>query len=142
MSRSLASLPVAFCQASLALPTLCLSCSMALWTTSSSVQSMTAGLRPRPGRVCRPWMPSAKKRFTQELTDTCDISVCKPKALLESPVDLSSTARQRIREQWLEPFRKPASKDKRSESVNMIDLILPIKAVLKIMRQRCLFYVI
>lgn len=36
---SLASLPVAFCQASRALLTLCLSCSMALRTTSSSVQS-------------------------------------------------------------------------------------------------------
>lgn len=35
--RSLASLPVAFCQASRALQTLCLSCSMALRTTSSSV---------------------------------------------------------------------------------------------------------
>ena len=35
--RSLASLPVAFCQASRALLTLCLSCSMALRTTSSSV---------------------------------------------------------------------------------------------------------
>lgn len=139
--RSLASFPVAFCQASRALRTLCLSCSMALRTTSSSVQSMI-GLRPRPGRVCRPLMPSAKKRFTQELTDTCDISVCKPIALLDRPVDLSSTARQRIRKQWLEPLRKPASKDKRSESVNMIDLILPIKVVLKIMRQRYQFYVI
>ena len=85
--RSLASLPVAFCQASLALLT--------LWI----------GLRPRPGRVCRPLMPSAKKRFTQKLTDTCDISVCKPMALLEKPADLSSTARQRIRKQWLEPFQ-------------------------------------
>ena len=54
---SLASLPVAFCQASRALLTLCLSCSMALRTTSSSVQSMI-GLRPRPGRVCKPLMPS------------------------------------------------------------------------------------
>ena len=75
--RLLASLPVAFCQASRALLTLCLSCSMALRTTSSSVQSMI-GLRPRPGRVCRPLMPSCMKRFTQKLTDTCDISVCKP----------------------------------------------------------------
>lgn len=133
--RSLASLPVAFCQASRALLTLCLSCSMALRTTSSSVQSMI-GFRPRPGRVCKPSMPSDKKRFTQELTDTCDISVCKPMALLESPVDLSSTARQRIRKQWLSPCRKPVSNAKRSESFNMIDLILPISAYLNFMRQR------
>lgn len=133
--RSLASLPVAFCQASLALLTLCLSCSMALRTTSSSVQSMI-GLRPRPGRVCRPLMPSCMKRFTQKLTDTCDISVCKPTCLLESPDDLSNTARQRMRKQWLSPCRKPVSNDKRSESVNMIDLTLPIEIALRIMRQR------
>lgn len=99
---SLASLPVAFCQASRALLTLCLSCSMALRTTSSSVQSMI-GLRPRPGRVCKPLMPSCMKRFTQKLTDTCDISVYKPTCLLESPDDLSNTARQRMRKQWLSP---------------------------------------
>ena len=133
--RSLASLPVAFCQASLALLTLCLSCSMALRTTSSSVQSMI-GLRPRPGRVCRPLMPSCMKRFTRKLTVTCDISVCKPTCLLESPDDLSNTARQRMRKQWLSPCRKPVSNDKRSESVNMIDLTLPIEIALRIMRQR------
>ena len=132
---SLASLPVAFCQASRALLTLCLSCSMALRTTSSSVQSMI-GLRSRPGRVCKPLMPSCMKRFTQKLTDTCDISVCKPTCLLESPDDLSNTARQRMRKQWLSPCRKPVSNDKRSESVNMIDLTLPIEIALRIMRQR------
>ena len=133
--RSLASLPVAFCQASRALLTLCLSCSMALRTTSSSVQSMI-GFRSRPGRVCKPSMPSDKKRFTQELTDTCDIYVCKPMALLESPVDLSSKARQRIRKQWLSPCRKTVSNARRSESFNRIDLILPISAYLNFMRQR------
>ena len=139
--RSLASLPVAFCQASRALLTLCLSCPMALRTTSSSVQSMM-GLRPRPGRVCRPLMPSARKRFTQKLTDTCVISVCKPIALLESPVDLSSTARQRIRKQWLSPCRKPISNAKRSESFNMIDLTLPISVSLRVMRQKYQIYMI
>ena len=84
--RSLASFPVASCQASLALLTLCLSYSMALRTTSSSVQSMI-GLRPQPGRVCRPLMPSVWKRFTQKFTDMCNISVCKPMNLLEIPVD-------------------------------------------------------
>ena len=138
---SLASLPVAFCQASRALLTLCLSCSMALRTTSSSEQSMI-GLRPRPGRVCRPLMPSCMKRFTQKLTDTCDISVCKPACLLESPDDLSSTARQRMRKQWLSPCRKPVSNAKRSESFNRIDLILPISVSLKFMRQRYQIYMI
>lgn len=57
-------------------------------------------------------------------------------ALLESPVDLSSTARLRIRKQWLILLRKPVSKDKRSESFNMIDLTLPISISLRFMRQR------
>ena len=138
---SLASFPVAFCQASRALRTLCLSCSMALRTTSSSVWSMI-DLRPRPGRVFRPLMPSDRKRFTQKFTDTCDISVCKPMALLESPADLSRTARQRIRKQWLEPFRKPVSNDKRSESFNRIDLTLPISVALMFIRQRYQIYMI
>ena len=77
-----------------------------------------------------------RKRSTQELTDTCDIYVCKPMAVLENPVDLSSTARQRIRKQWLSPCRKTVSNAKRSESFNMIDLILPISAYLNFMRQR------
>ena len=132
---SLASFPVAFCQASLALLTLCLSSSMHLRTTSASVLSII-GLRPRPGRVCRPLMPSVRKRFTQKFTDTCDISVCKPIALLERPDDLSNTARQRIRKQWLIPCRKPVSNAKRSESCNMMDLTFPITVSLRLMRQR------
>ena len=139
--RSLASLPVAFCLTSRALLTLCLSSSMTLRTTSSSVQSII-GLRPHPERVCKPLMPSTRKHFTQKLTDTCDISVCKPMTLLESPVDLSSTARQLIRKQWLVPFRNPVSSDKRSESFNMIDLTLPISVSLKFMRQRYQTYMI
>ncbi len=132
---SLASLPVAFSQSSRPFLTLSLSCSMAVRKTSSSVQSMI-GFRSRPGRVCKPSMPSGKKRFTQELTDTWDIYVCKPMALLESPVDLSSKARQRIRKQWLSPCRKTVSNARRSESFNRIDLILTISAYLNFMRQR------
>ena len=128
--RSLASLPVAFCLASRALLTLCLSSSMALLTTSSSVLSII-GLRPRPGRVSSPMIPSCMKRFTHEFTDICDISVCSPTALLESPADLSSTARQRIRKRWL-----PASSTLSSLSFNMTALILPISLHLGLMWQR------
>lgn len=63
-------------------------------------------------------------------------SIFSTLALLESPVELSSTARQRIRKQWLEPFRKPVSNDWRSESFNMIDLTLPISTSLSLMGQR------
>jgi hypothetical protein len=51
--QSPASLPVAFCRSSPALPTLCLSRSTALRTAAPSGQSVT-GLRPRPERVCSP----------------------------------------------------------------------------------------
>lgn len=105
---SLASFPEARCHASFAFFTLCLSFSMALRTASSSEQSMI-GLRPRPGRVSRPLMPSDSKRFTQELTDIWVISVCRPTCSEVSPVDFRSTARQRIRYAWLLPWRKPSS---------------------------------
>ncbi len=59
--KSLASLPVAAIQATLALLTFCRFCSMARETNSSSEQSIT-GLRPCPGRVTKPLMPSALKR--------------------------------------------------------------------------------
>ena len=123
--HSLASFPVAFCQASLALLTLCLSCSITLRTISSSEQSMT-GFRPRPGRVSKPSIPERSKRFTHELTDICDRSVCKPISWLERPFDFKSTARQRIRKQWVSPLRKISSNAKRCESVNVSILILPI----------------
>ena len=129
--QSLASLPVAFCHASLALLTLCLSCSIALRTASSSEQSII-GLRPRPGRVCRPPIPLSWKRFTHELTDICDISVCTPISWLESHFDFRKTARQRIRKQCEQPLWKPSSRDKRCASVNKSILILPITCCLMI----------
>jgi hypothetical protein len=61
--NSLASFPVASRQAALALLTLCLFRSMAARTASLSERFIT-GFRPRPGRVCRPVMPSERKRFT------------------------------------------------------------------------------
>lgn len=132
--QSLASFPVAFCQSSLALLTLCLSSSIALRTAASSVQSMI-GLRPRPARVCNPVIPYCSKRFTHELTDICDISVCSPISWLESPFDFWSTARQRIRKQCEQPLRKPSSNAKRCVSVNMSILILPITCCLMICGQ-------
>ena len=120
-----ASLPVACCQASLAFFTLCLSFSMAILTASSSELSIM-GLRPRPGRVSKPLMPSDSKRFTQELTDMCVISVCSPMAFEVSPEDFKSTARQRIRKAWLLPSRKPFSNSRRWEAVNSITLIFAI----------------
>lgn len=122
---SLASLPDACCQASLAFFTLCLSCSMALRTASSSEQSII-GLRPRPGRVSSPVIPLVSKRFTHALTDICVISVCNPTSFDVNPCDFKSIARQRIRYAWLLPLRKPSSNCRLCLSVSCITLIFAI----------------
>lgn len=120
-----ASFPEACCQASFAFFTLCLSFSMALRTASSSEQSII-GFRPRPGRVSSPLIPSASKRFTQELTDIWVMSVCSPTCSEVRPVDFRSTARQRMRYAWLLPWRKPSSSCRRCWSVSCITLIFAI----------------
>ena len=121
--NSLASLPEDCCHASLAARTLCRSDSTALRTASSSEQSMM-GLRPCPGRVCKPLIPSDVNRFTQPLTLCAVISVCSPTQTELKPSDLSNTARQRMRKQWLSPLRKPKHSSNRSDSVNRNILIL------------------
>lgn len=123
--KLLASFPVACSQAILALLTLCLSCSMAARTACSSEQSII-GFRPRPSRVCKPIMPSIRKRFTHALTDTKLISVCSPTFTEGSPSDLRRTARQRMRKQWLVPCRKPCSNSNRWTLLNSIVFIFPI----------------
>ena len=118
-------LPEACCHASFAFLTLCLSFSMAMRTASSSEQSMI-GLRPRPGRVSSPLMPSFSKRFTHELTDIWVISVWRPIYSEVRPVDFRSTSRQRIRYAWLLPWRKPYSSCRRCWSVSSITFIFAI----------------
>ena len=130
-----ASFPEACCHASFAFFTLCLSFSMALRTASSSEQSII-GFRPRPGRVSSPLIPSDSKRFTQELTDICVISVCSPICSEVRPVDFRSTARQRIRYAWLLPLRKPSSSCRRCWSVSCITLIFAIAMCLYVFTQR------
>lgn len=130
-----ASFPEACCHASFAFFTLCLSFSMALRTASSSEQSII-GFRPRPGRVSRPLIPSASKRFTQELTDIWVISVCSPTCSEVRPIDFKSTARQRIRYAWLLPLRKPSSSCRRCLSVSCITLIFAIAMSLYVFTQR------
>ena len=132
---SLASLPDACCHASLAFFTPCLSCSMALRTASSSEQSII-GLRPRPGRVSSPVIPSASKRFTHALTDICVISVCNPTSFDVNPCDFKSIARQRIRYEWLLPLRKPSSNCRRCLSVSCITFIFAIVVSTYVVTQR------
>lgn len=130
-----ASFPEACCHASFAFFTLCLSFSMA-WRTASSSEQSIIGLRPRPGRVSRPLMPSVSKRFTQELTDIWVISVCSPICSEVRPVDFRSTARQRMRYAWLLPWRKPSSSFRRCWSVSCITLIFAIVVCLYVSTQR------
>jgi len=114
---SLTALPEDCSHAALALLTLCLSCSIARRTASSSEQSII-GFRPRPERVFNPAMPSDLKRFTQAFTLTWLISVCAPMATDDRPSDFSNTARQRIRKQCFSPKRNPLSSARRSVSAN------------------------
>jgi hypothetical protein len=102
--------------ASCHLLTLYLSCRMAARTTSSSEQSIT-GLRPRPGRICKPVIPSEKKCFIYAFTDTKLISVCFLAFEEDRPSALRRPARQRLRKQWLVSLRKPFSSCQRRASV-------------------------
>lgn len=130
-----ASFPEACCHASFAFFTLCLSFSMA-WRTASSSEQSIIGLRPRPGRVSKPLMPSVSKRFTQELTVIWVISVCSPICSEVRPVDFRNTARQRMRYAWLLPWRKPSSSCRRCWSVSCITVIFAIAVCLYVFTQR------
>ena len=128
--ESLASLPEACSHAALALLTLCLSCSIARRTASSSEQSMI-GFRPLPERVFNPSMPSDLKRFTQAFTLIWLISVCTPTVTEDSPSAFSNTARQRIRKQYFSPKRNPFSSARHSASVNSNTFGFPINHKMK-----------
>ena len=122
---SLASLPLACCHASRALFTLCLSCSIARRTVSSSEQFII-GLRPLPGRVSRPLMPSFLYLLNHLLTVCCSISVLSPTLAADRPSAFSSTARQRILKQCFSPWRYPRSSSCRCTSLSsnrVVDLI-------------------
>ena len=114
---SLASLPLACCHASRALFTLCLSCSIARRTASSSEQSMI-GLRPLPGRVSRPLMPSPSYRFSHFLTVCCSIPVLSPTSEADSPSAFRSNAKHLILKQCLSPLRYPFSSSNRWTSLS------------------------
>lgn len=122
---SLASLPLDCCHASRALFTLCLFCSIARRTASSSEQSII-GLRPLPGRVSRPLTPSFLYLLNLLATVCCSISVLSPTFAADMPSAFSSTARQRILKQCLSPWRYPRSSSRRCASLSsnrVVDLI-------------------
>ena len=65
------------------------------------------GLRPRPGLVASPLMPSASKRFTQLLTVVRFMSKRSPICGELKPCAFNSTALHRIRKACDEPLRYP-----------------------------------
>lgn len=117
--------PVAASHCALAATTLERSFSMACRIISSSCVPMI-GLRPRPGRVSSPVMPSDSNRFTQLLTDTWFISSCSPTLGELMPCAFKSTALHRIRKACDEPLRYPFSSEDFCAGVNSNFLILPI----------------
>jgi len=114
---SLASLPLACCHASRALSTLCLSCSIARRTASSSEQSMM-GLRPRPGRVSMPLIPSSLYRLSHLLTVCCSIPVLSPISEADRPSAFRSMAIHLILKQCFFPWRYPLSSSSRWASLS------------------------
>lgn len=104
--HSLASLPVAVCHASLAFFTRIISSSIACFTAAVSV-SFIIGLRPWPGLVLRPSMPSARYLFTHLLTDCSDISVTSPTSLDIFPWLFNIMTWHRMRKQCVFPLRNP-----------------------------------
>lgn len=86
--------------------------------TASSKLSLSSmlkiGLRPCPGLLRKPEMPSDLKRETQWLTLIWLILVIKPTSLELRPSAFSKITWQRVRKQWLSPCCKPSSKARRS----------------------------
>lgn len=117
--------PVAASHCALAARTLERFFSMARRMISSSCVSIM-GLRPRPGRVFKPLMPSASKRFTQLLTVAWFISKRSPIWEELSPCAFNCTALHRMRNACDGPLRNPSSNADCCIGLNFISLILPI----------------
>lgn len=86
------------------------------------------GLRPCPGLLRRPDMPSDLKRETQWLTLTWLMPVIEPTSLDERPSAFNRMTWQRLRKQWLSPFFKLCSKLKRSFADSVGVLTRPMGA--------------
>lgn len=122
---SLAVFPEAFSHSALADFTLCRSRDTASRTNASSEQSII-GLRPCPGFVFSPLMPSLAYLFVQLKTEGVATSSFWATSSLDSFSLLSSIARQRTRNLWSDPCLYPASNCRRSSSVSNICFFLAI----------------
>ena len=84
------------------------------------------GLRPRPGLVLRPVIPSRPYRLNQLLTLIAHIPVMAPTSLDLRPSAFNNMLWQRIRKQWLEPCLSPVSNSCRCAAVSTGVLTRPI----------------
>lgn len=117
---SLICLPVASSHAALALETLWRCCLIASFTASLSALVLMIRLRPLPALFFSPSIPCSKKRLTQCGTRWYVCPARAPAAALLNPSALPKNIRQRIRNEWLAPFRYPFSKDALCSSVIFI----------------------
>lgn len=122
---SLAVFPEAFSHRALADFTLCRSRDTASRTNASSEQSII-GLRPCPGLVFSPLMPSLAYLFVQLKTEGVATSSFRATCSLDSFSLLRSMARQRTRNLWSDPCLYPASNCRRSSSESNICFFLAI----------------
>ena len=117
---SLICFPVASSHTALALETLWRCSLMASLTASLSFLVLMMRLRPFPGLFLRPAMPSDWNLLTQCMTRWYVCPALAPAAALLRPSALPNTIRQRIRNEWVAPFRYPFSKEALCSSVIFI----------------------
>lgn len=91
-----------------------------------SSDSLIMGLRPRPGFVANPAMPSDLNRLSQLFTLTLHMPVMRPTSADVLPSALRSMLWQRIRKQWLAPCFSPNSNDWHCADVRTGVLTRPI----------------
>lgn len=117
---SLILFPVASSQAARALETLWRCFFIASFTASLSSLVLMMRLRPFPDLFFKPDMPSDRNLLTQCITRWYVCPARAPAAALLKPSALPNTIRHRIRNEWMEPFRYPFSKEALCSSVIFI----------------------
>lgn len=118
--------PLCASHSALAVRIRCLFALIAVRIAGLSSTSEIIALRPRPGFVCRPEMPSVLYRFTQLFTLTSRIPVIAPTSLELRPSDFNNTLWQRMRKQCLEPCLTPCSSSWRCSVVSIGVFTRPI----------------
>ena len=128
---SLAVFPEAFSHSALANFTLCRSRDTASRTNASSEQSII-GLRPCPGFVFSPFMPSFAYLCVQLKTDGVDTSSFCATSSFDKFSLFRRMARQRKRNLWSVPYLYPASNARRSSSGNIICFFLAMIVCIRV----------